>query len=483
MTGTALAIVGLYLAATLAIGWYGYVRTGTTPDEYFLAGGTLGRVVFPLTLFATLMSAFLFLGSAGWGYRHGLGWMALLGVEALAGLPLAVIGLRVWRVGRERGFLTPPELVGAAYDSDAVKLVVLAVQFVWAGPYLAIQAIGGGLLFETITDGAVSFAGGAVLVTVVTGVYLTLGGLRSVAWSDVLQGVAVVVLLAGAAAYLLPALDPAATTRELAAETGLLTPAGDRGFFTPGVRLSFLLMNAMAIVAYPQMFQRFLAAEDERAFRSLLIWWPVMVLVAAVVPVLLGVWGAAALPDLADPDTVLPALLAAHAPTWLFGVVMGGALAAMMSTADSLVLTLSSIVSRDLYRAHLNPEASDARETWVGRAAAVALLAIGLGIALVQEGTIVGLAVYFIQGNALLLPAFLAALYWDRATAGGALASVVAGQGYFVAAQFGPAPSFAFLPFVPALALACGALVAGSLATPGSTATRLTDAPPSDSRP
>jgi len=483
MTGTALAIVGLYLAATLAIGWYGYVRTGTTPDEYFLAGGTLGRVVFPLTLFATLMSAFLFLGSAGWGYRHGLGWMALLGVEALAGLPLAVIGLRVWRVGRERGFLTPPELVGAAYDSDAVKLVVLAVQFVWAGPYLAIQAIGGGLLFETITDGAVSFAGGAVLVTVVTGVYLTLGGLRSVAWSDVLQGVAVVVLLAGAAAYLLPALDPAAATRELAAETGLLTPAGDRGFFTPGVRLSFLLMNAMAIVAYPQMFQRFLAAEDERAFRSLLIWWPVMVLVAAVVPVLLGVWGAAALPDLADPDTVLPALLAAHAPTWLFGVVMGGALAAMMSTADSLVLTLSSIVSRDLYRAHLNPEAGDARETWVGRAAAVALLAIGLGIALVQEGTIVGLAVYFIQGNALLLPAFLAALYWDRATAGGALASVVAGQGYFVAAQFGPAPSFAFLPFVPALALACGALVAGSLATPGSTATRLTDAPPSDSRP
>ncbi|NUB91793.1 sodium:solute symporter family protein [Haloterrigena sp. SYSU A121-1] len=473
MNGTVLAIVGLYLVATLAIGWYGYVRTGATPAEYFLAGGTLGRVVFPLTMFATLMSAFIFLGSAGWGYQHGMGWFALLGVEAVAGIPLALIGLRVWRVGRDRGVLTPTELIGAAYDSDAVKLAVLVAQFVWAVPYLAIQAMGGGLLFESITGGAITFTQGAVLLTVVTGIYLTLGGLRSVAWSDVLQGVAVVVLLGGAIGYLFPALEPAAATAELASETDLLTPAGELGFFTPGVWLSFLLMNAMAIVAYPQMFQRFLAAEDERAFRSLLVWWPVMVVVAALVPVFLGVWGAATMPGLEDPDAILPALLSAHAPPWIFGVVMGGALAAMMSTADSLVLTLSSIVSRDLYRAHLNPDASSGRETWVGRLTAVVLLGFGLAIALVQQGTIIDLAVYFIQGNALLLPAFLGALYWRRASAWGALASVCCGQAYFVAAEFGPAPSFAFLPFVPALAVACGALAVGSLLSGQSKTTAL----------
>jgi len=475
VNGTVLAVVGAYLVATLAIGWYGYARTGSTPTEYFLAGGTLGWVVFPLTMFATLMSAFVFLGSAGWGYRHGMGWFALLGVEAVAGIPLALVGRRVWRVGRDRGVLTPTELVGAAYDSDAVKLAVLVAQFVWAIPYLAIQAMGGGLLFEAITDGAVTFTQGAVVLTVVTGGYLTLGGLRSVAWSDVLQGVAVVALLAGAMGYLVPALDPVALTAELSAETALLTPAGELGFFTPGVWASFLLMNTMAIVAYPQMFQRFLAAEDERAFRSLLVWWPVMVVVAALVPVLLGVWGAAAMPGLADPDAVLPALLEAHAPTWLFAVVMGGALSAMMSTADSLVLTLSSIVSRDLYRAHLEPEASDARETWVGRSVAVGLLLGGLALGLVREGTILDLAIYFIQGNALLLPAFLGALYWRRAAARGALASVVTGQAYFLAAQFGPAPSGTFLPFVPALAVACGSLVAVSLLVPDPKTTTLTE--------
>ncbi|MFA9518334.1 sodium:solute symporter [Halopenitus sp. H-Gu1] len=466
MSRVALGIVGLYLAVTLAIGWYGYIRTGSTPAEYFLAGGTLGRVVFPLTMFATLMSSFIFLGSAGWGYQHGMGWFALLGIEAIAGIPLALIGIQVWRVGRKRGVLTPTELIGDAYDSDAVKLAVLLFQFVWSLPYLAIQAMGGGLLFRSISGGAIGFTEGAILITVVTGIYLTIGGLRSVAWSDVLQGVAVVVLLLAAVGYLAPALDPAETTTRLAAETDLLTPSGELGFFTPGVWLSFLLMNTMAIIAYPQMFQRFLAAEDERAFRSLLVWWPVMVVVAALVPVLLGVWGTAAAPGLEDPDSILPVLLETYAPEWIFGIVMGGAVAAMMSTADSLVLTLSSIVSRDLYRAHLAPDASDAQETWVGRAVAVVLLVCGLAIALVQHGTIIDLAIYFIQGNALLFPAFVGALYWWRASAWGALASVLSGQAYFLAAQFGPAPAFGFLPFVPALVVACLALVAGSLLSP-----------------
>jgi SSS family solute:Na+ symporter len=145
----------------------------------------------------------------------------------------------------------------------------------------------------------------------------------------------------------------------------------------------------------------------------------------------------------------------------------------MMSTADSLVLTLSSIVSRDLYRAHLAPNASDTRETWIGRGVAAVLLVCGLAIALVQHGTIIDLAVYFIQGNALVLPAFVGALYWRRASAWGALASVLSGQAYFLAAQFGPAPAFGFLPFVPALTIACVALVAGSLLSPDPKTTTL----------
>jgi SSS family solute:Na+ symporter len=305
-----------------------------------------------------------------------MAWVALLGVEALAGIPLALIGIKVWRIGRERGYLTPTEYVGDAYDSDTVKLVILGVQFVWAIPYLAIQAMGGGLLFETITEGAVTFTQGALLLTLVTAVYLSLGGLRSVAWSDVFQGITMVVLLIAALVYLFPALNPIEATTTLMAESTHLHPAGDQGFFTPGVWLSFLLMNTMAIIVYPQMFQRFLAASGERAFRSLLIWWPVMVLIAALVPVLLGVWGAVAMPGLDDPDAILPALLSEYVPVWIFGVVMGGALAAMMSTADSLVLTLSSLVSRDLYRAHLAPTASARRETWVGRLTAIVLLVL-----------------------------------------------------------------------------------------------------------
>lgn len=463
MSRVAVGIMGAYLAVTLAIGWYSYRRTGTGPVEYFLAGGTLGRVVFPLTMFATLMSSFIFLGSAGFGYLHGMVWFAMIGVEAIAGVPLALIGLRAWRRARAAEYITPTEFLGDAFDSDAVKLTVLAVQFAWAIPYLAIQAMGGGLLFETISNGLIPFPLGALIITVVTGIYLALGGLRGVAWSDVLQGGVLVVFLGTAFAYLLPAIDPVALTRELAESTALLEPAGQQDFFTPRIWFSFLLMNTMALIAYPQMFQRFFAARDERSFRALLVWWPIMALVAALVPVLLGMWGTQILPGLENPDTVIPALLQRYAPASLVGVIMGGALAAMMSTADSLTLTLSSLVTRDLYHDHVNPDATAARETWIGRGTVVVLLTGGYLLALPQLGTIIDLAIYFIQGNALLLPTFLAALYWPRSNALGALASIILGQGYFLAGTFGPAPAFGFMPFIPALVLACVGLVAGSL--------------------
>lgn len=471
MSTVALAVMGIYLVVTLVIGWVGYRRTATTPMEYFLAGGTLGRVVFPLTMFATLMSAFIFLGSAGFGYIHGYPWLAMIGVEALAGIPLAIVGLSAWRRAREHGYITPTEFLGDTFDSSTLKLLVLVVQFAWSIPYLAIQAMGGGLLFETISGGTVPFWAGALVVTVVTAVYLSLGGLRSVAWSDVVQGIAVVALLAAAFGYLLPAVDPAALTSRVLAAGDHLAPAGNQGFFTPRIWVSFLLMNAMAIIAYPQMFQRFFAASDERSFRALLVWWPVMALVAAVVPVVLGVWGTQLVADLGSPDQVVPALLQLYAPPWLVGVVVGGALAAMMSTADSLTLTLSSLVTRDLYHDHVDPDASERRETWVARLTIAVLLAAGYLLALPRLGTIIELAVYFIQGNALLLPTFLAALYWRRATETGAIASVILGQAYFLFATFGPAPAFGFMPFVPALVLACSGLVVGSLLTTGENTT------------
>jgi len=474
VSSVALILIGLYLVVTLVIGWYGYQLTGSSPVEYFLAGGTLGRVVFPLSMFATLMSTFIFVGSAGFGYKHGMAWMAMIAVEAVAGIPLVVVGIRAWRQARAEGYITPTEFVGDAFDSDTVKLCTLAVQFTWAIPYIAIQAMGGGIIFETISGGAVAFWQGALVVTLVTGIYLSIGGLRGVAWSDVLQGVTLVIMLIAAAAYLLPTIDPLELTRTIAAETGLLTTTGALEFFTPRMWFSFALMNSMAIIAYPHMFQRFFAAKDERSFRALLVWWPVMAVVAAVGPVLLGVWGTQLASSLSNPDFVIPTLLQQYAPPVVVGVIMGGALAAMMSTADSLVLTFSSLVARDLYHDHIAPNASDRRERRVSQVTIAVLLAAGYVLALAAQGklpgiaaigTIIELSVYFVQGNALLLPVFLAPLYWRGTTATGVLVSIVVGQAYFLAGTYAGAPTFGFMPFVPALVLALAALAVGSVAT------------------
>lgn len=466
MSVVAVGFVGIYLLVVLGVGWYGYRRTGTGPDEYFLAGGTLGQVVYPLTMFATLVSAFNFLGSAGFGYLHGFPWFTMLAVTSLAGIPLALVGYKAWLLGRERGYITPTEYLGDQFDSDTLKILVVVIQFVWAVPYLAIQAIGGGVIFEAISDGAIPFRIGALIVVVVTIVYLSLGGLRGSAWSDVIQGTVLVGFLSTALLYIQPEVSLEQFFREVATETGLMTTAGNVGFFSPRIWLSFLLMNGMAVIAYPQVFQRFFAAKSKRSFRSLIVWWPAVLAVTSTVPVLLGIIGHELLPNLANPDQVVPRLLEQFAPTWLVGIIMGGAVAAMMSTADSITLTLSSLVTRDIYHDHINPDADKRTERWIARAAIGLLLAAGYVLALLFKGTIVELSIYFIQGNALLLPIFLAPLYWKEATASAAIASVVVGQGYLIVAGFGPAPAFGFMPFIPALVLALLALVGVSVLMP-----------------
>lgn len=215
----------------------------------------------------------------------------------------------------------------------------------------------------------------------------------------------------------------------------------------------------LAVLAYPQVFQKYFAARSAETFRALAVWWPPMTAMVALVPVLLGVWGRALWPDLKDVDQVIPRLVGTYAPAWVGGVLLGGALSAMMSTKDSILLTMASILDHDLLRRRApGPERSLAR----ARALTGLLLLASYLLALTRPPSIVGLAVYFIQGNALLAPAFLAALYGRVNTAGVLASVVVVGQLSFAAAEAGLLPSFGFASFVPALALSGLALWAGS---------------------
>ena len=163
-------------------------------------------------------------------------------------------------------------------------------------------------------------------------------------------------------------------------------------------------------------------------------------------------------------------MLEAHSPEWLTGLVMVGALAAFMSTLDSQLLALSSMVTRDLYCRYWRPEATLKKQVQFGKVVVCALAAGGLAIALHPPEAILSLATNAFSGLAVLFPMVVGAVYGMRWSVTGALLSVLAGETILMGLSQGWIPKIAqgeFLPVVPAVAITSVILVADRIASAG----------------
>jgi SSS family solute:Na+ symporter len=188
-------------------------------------------------------------------------------------------------------------------------------------------------------------------------------------------------------------------------------------------------------------------------------------------PVLIGAWGNLEFPGLTgnEPDQIMPMMLDRFAPSWVLGIMLSGAFAALMSTADSQLLVLSSMLTRDVYKRWVKKDASQRQEYIVGTSLVVVLALVGLGIALSSVETLFEtLTKTTFTGLAVLFPTTVAVLYWKRVTKWGCMASIVGGELVYVGFYFGIFPSdwtFGFLSVVPVIAVAVLLLITISLIT------------------
>jgi SSS family solute:Na+ symporter len=392
---------------------------------------------------------------------------------AFMALSFFFIGRKVWRLGKEKGYITPPELIGDRFRSDSLRMVFLAVMFVFTLPYLAVQTVGGGIALNSLSDGTISYEAGAVIVSLVITAYVMFGGMKGDAWTDVLQGVVMLVSLLAGLGIVSAAMGGFGSASSGIADRfpDLMDGQGGGGFFTLQVWISYMLLWTFADPMFPQLWTRFYAARSERALKTTMVLYPIAVGVLFMAPVLLGVWGNLDLPGLkgAAADTVLPDIISLHSPEWVSGVVLAGAFAALMSTADSQLLVLGSMLTRDIYSRWVRPGASSREEFIVGRALILALAALGLGIALFRVESIFDvLTKTTFTGLAVLFPTTVAALYWDRATKWGCLSSIVGGEVLYALFYFELIPaewSLGFLPVIPIMAVSTVLLILVSLAT------------------
>ncbi|MFC6726915.1 sodium:solute symporter family protein, partial [Halobium palmae] len=139
------------------------------------------------------------------------------------------------------------------------------------------------------------------------------------------------------------------------------------GLYTAQYVISTAVTIAFGVAMFPQINQRFFVAKSERVLKRSFALWPVMVLLLFVPAFLLGAWAAGLGVSVPEGSNVVPVLLREYTPVWFAALVIAGAMAAMMSSSDSMLLSGSSYFTRDLYRPLVNPAASDRREDWIAR--------------------------------------------------------------------------------------------------------------------
>ncbi|MBD3348503.1 MAG: sodium:solute symporter family protein [Candidatus Eisenbacteria bacterium] len=465
------AVTVAYLAAILAVGVIARRRRGGD-EAFFLAGRTLGPLILLATMAATNFSGFTVLGFSGAGYRLGFAFYPVMAYgTGLMALSFLLIGVPAWRLGRRMGLITPPELLTIRYGSRPLSVAFGAAMAVFTLPYLAIQPMAAGYAMEGILG--LPYEAGAGLATALVLVYVLLGGLRAVARTDVIQGAAMTALLAAGLFVVARASGGFAAGLESVADGSPehFCRPGAGGGLAVGVWASYMLLWFLADPMFPQLFQRFYAARGERSILRTMSLYPIMTGALFFLPVAIGVLGRLHFPGLAESETdqILPLLMDRFGGDWLPALAVAGLLGAILSTMDSQLLTLGSIVERDL----LGLRAAAGREGATGRRRAgpaarvtVAVLAVaGYLLALRPPATILAIATETFAGLAVLFPVVVAAIYWPRATSGWSLASILAGESAVVLYHFGLLPGFGLLPAIPAVAVSAAVLGVGGLVT------------------
>jgi len=462
-----IGLVVVYFLILLLLGIYAHKKTKKTPEDYFLANRTFGPIILFFTLAATNFSAFTFLGFAGKAYSSGFGQYGIMGFgTAIMAIMFYVIGRKVWILGKEKGYITPPELIGNRFNSMSLRLLFMFVMVIFTIPYLATQAIGAGMLIQYMTD--VSWQIGAIITMIIIMVYVLSGGMRGSGWTDVLQGLIMIIAMTLAIVFVASSLGgfEAANIAAYQAKPELFSRPGGGDYFIPQIWFSFMLLWIFADPMFPQIFSRFYTAKNEKSLKISMILYPIVVSFLFLFPVLIGVWAHATSIEIVSgsEDMVLPIMVATYTPSFIFAFVMVGALAALMSTADSQLLSLSTMISRDI-----PIKKKQGSEILFGKIVIVILTFFAILFVIggydPQVGIMGTLVSTTFSGLAVLCPTTIAALYWNKATKYGCISSIIFGEISIFLFQFGILPDYGFLSAIWGVLISIVSLVLISLFT------------------
>ena len=427
------AVVAAYLLVILIVGLRAGSKSTDTVAGYVAGDRGFGTTVMYFMTGATMFSAFAFLGGPGWTFSRGAAAFYILAYGVLGVAPFFALGPWAARLGRKHGYVTQASMLAHRFQSRWVAVVAGVISVIAIAPYIALQMRGAGIVFEQVTDGHVPLAAGAAIAYGVVLLYVWHSGVMGVGWTNVLQGVFMIVIAWTLGLYipykLYGGIGPMFEQLEALRPEMLTVPgldaAGNR--WTPGAYTSAILVSAIGVWMWPHLFMKAFAAKDDATLRRTVLLFPTFQLF--LFPLFLvgfaGIMYASA-PD--NADAIMPHIvLTSGLPAVVIGLFCAGALAASMSTGDALVHGAASIAVEDVYSGVRKNTMSQHDKRTLIRWLAVAVGILGYAIALNTKLSLVGILLAAYGAVVQLAPPVYAAFLWKRTTAAGVVAGLLVG--------------------------------------------------------
>ena len=428
----ATSLIAVYLLGCLVVGWLAGRKMQANMDDFVVYGRRAGFFVLYLAVVSTYHSAFAFLGSGGFFYTHGIGFWDAGTWTLMMGLITYVFGTRIWALGKKFGYLTPADMLSDYYESEGVRVLVAFVSVLFTLLYIQVQSMGLGYILSAATGDRISVEVSAGILMLVAMFYISVGGVRAIYWTDVLQGIWMYLAIWGGALYLSYKLfgGPFALWQRVVVERpDLLTLPGPQGFFTYPMWFGFMITLSFGIVFQPHIFMRYYSAIDLSTIKKLGATTPIYLATLYVPAALVGLGGALVLPGLEFPDRVFPEMLFQFAPAWMTGLVLAGAAAAAMSTLEGIIHSNMTVLTRDIYQRYVRPDAPPEHYVKVGRVIIVGLIGIGYWLSLASYDFLVTIVTLSGAGALQLWPGVMGNLFPSRFkfTRAGVMAGMIAG--------------------------------------------------------
>ena len=421
-------VLVLYLGIMAFIGWYAGRKTNSIGD-FFVLSGKAGVLVSGIAYFSTQFSMGTFLGTPGTIYGVGYAGMAISvpGAVFCMILPALLIGRKLITLGHKYGFLTMADYLTDRYHSKKMSGVLGVMMLFFLVPMMGAQIIGAGVIVHVFT-GLPEWVG-VVGMGIIVILYCMSGGMKGAMMTDVIQGslmIATAVVTFIVSVVMGGGFSNINHTLQSMNEAYLTFP-GANGYMPWTYYVSNIVLWSFFTMGQPHLFTKFFAMKDHKTmFKAILLGTAGMFFSATLIE-WAGVNGIASIQNIEKADQIIPMILQRGMNPFLASIFIAGIVAAGMSTIDGILVTTTGAVTRDIYQKIINKDATDENVMKLSKVVTVIIGIIVICFGVFQPGSIFEINLFAFSGMAIFVVPFLFGIYWKKATAKGAIASVIVG--------------------------------------------------------